>query len=92
MKKKLLIIGICGFVILGLTTGCGSSNVKEKDVTKELNDLVNQCVGEKSESTHIQIIDYYMLLKKNLLENQKKQKAYLLMGSLLICYAIISML
>ena len=57
MKKKLLIIGICGFVILGLTTGCGSSNVKEKDVTKELNDLVNQCVGEKSVSTQCKFND-----------------------------------
>lgn len=39
--KKLLMILLCGITVLGLTTGCGSNSLTEKDVLADINKIVN---------------------------------------------------
>lgn len=46
MKKKVISILLCGIIILGFATGCGSKSVSEEDVLAALNKVVNDHIDE----------------------------------------------
>lgn len=70
--KKVLMILLCGFMVLGLTTGCGSnSTISVKD---DLNNLMDK-LEQEEDNFHVSTIQEY--LEKNsdyrLIDGQKNE-------------------